>query len=303
MRRGGALYVFWVHTGHPLHQSREPDGLQRASRILLGEDMNIMVMRPLMAEFIGAFALTFIGAGSIVVNAFTTPPGGHGFTTLVGVALAHGFTIFVMASAFGHVSGAHFNPAVTVAFLVTKRIAGAMGSMYIVAQLMGAGIAGMTLVATMPAEAIAATKLGATLLAPGIGPLPGLILEAVATFFLVSVIFGSAVDPRGAGNLAPLAIGMTVAMDILAIGPLTGASMNPSRSFGPAFALAGAPGIWGDHLIYWIGPILGAIVAAIIYDYIIQGKGREPEVPAIAQVRAISETPSRPSPRRQRGRG
>lgn len=234
--------------------------------------MSITFVRPLLAEFIGTFALIFIGAGSIVINAFTAPPGGHGFSTLVGIALAHGLTIFVMASALGHVSGGHFNPAVTIAFLVTKRISGATGALYIGTQLLGAGLAAMVLVATMPPDAIAATKLGATLLAPGIGPLPGLILEAVATFFLVTVIFGSAVDQRGAGNLAPLAIGMTVALDILAIGPLTGAGMNPARSFGPAFALAGAPGIWSDHLIYWIGPILGAIVAAVTYDYIVIGK-------------------------------
>ncbi|MBI4497704.1 MAG: aquaporin [Chloroflexi bacterium] len=228
------------------------------------------LVRPAVAEFIGTFALIFIGAGSIVVNAFTTPQGGHGFSTLAGVALAHGLTIFAMAAALGHISGGHFNPAVTVAFLVTGRLNPATGALYIVSQLLGAALAAFILVATMPAEAVAAAQLGATLLAPGVSPAQGLLLEVVATFFLVSVIFGSAVDPRGAGAIAPLAIGMTVALDILAIGPLTGASMNPARSFGPALLL----GAWSDHWVYWVAPILGGVVAALLYDYVISSKGK-----------------------------
>lgn len=221
--------------------------------------------RNYVAEFIGAFALTFIGAGSIVANAVA-----NGAVGLVGVALAHGFILALSINALGHVSGAHFNPAITIAMLATGRIGAGAALGYVVAQLLGASVAGFLLNAIFPAQAVQAAKLGATLLAPGVGIAAGVALEAVLTFFLVLSVFGTAVDPRGPKGVAGFGIGLVLLADILAGGPLTGASMNPSRSFGPALA----SGNWDGHLVYWIGPILGALIAAFAYDGIfLRGQG------------------------------
>lgn len=213
--------------------------------------------RNYVAEFIGTFALIFIGAGAIVTDAFTK--GGVG---LIGVAVAHGLILALSINALGHISGAHFNPAVTIAMLATGRIGAASAIGYIVAQLLGGGVAGFLLSAIFPAQAVADAKLGTPLLANGVGFAAGVAIEAVLTFFLVTAIFGTAVDPRGPKSVAGFGIGLVLIADILAGGPLTGASMNPARTFGPA--LAG--GIWDNHLVYWIGPVIGALVAAFVYD-------------------------------------
>lgn len=215
-------------------------------------------LRPALAELVGTFALIFIGAGSIIVDSYTG--GGVG---LVGVALAHGFLIAGIVSSIGHISGGHINPAVTVAFLVTRRIGVGLGALYIVSQLLGAVLAAFLLRALFPADAASAVNLGATALGAGIGFWQGVIIEAFLTFFLVFVVFGTAVDERGPKSIAGFGIGLVVAFDILAGGPLTGASMNPARTFGPALA----SGFWENHLLYWIGPLLGATIAAALYEY------------------------------------
>jgi len=229
----------------------------------------------LLAEGIGTFALLFVGAGAILsFESFqsTLDPGG----VRLAIALAHGLTIGVMVSAMGHVSGAHFNPAVTLAMIVARKIKVEAATWYILAQLLAATLAAAALLAIYPASVWQQTDIGN----PAPGSVAGVILnegqvilvEAIATFFLVWVIFGTAVDPKGSWNaVGGFAIGLTVTLDILFAGPLTGAAMNPARSFGPtivAFA-AGSPtgtALWTNHLLYWVGPALGGLMAGGLYS-------------------------------------
>jgi aquaporin TIP len=211
----------------------------------------------LTAEAVGAFTLIFIGAGSIIVV-----PGGDG-GSLVAVALAHGLAIGTMVSAVGHVSGGHFNPAVTVAAWVTRRMASVAAVAYVAAQLAGATIAALALRWLLPGEAWEPVALGTPLVNPVLADWQAIALEAVLTFFLVWVVFATALDPEGAfGKIAGLAIGLVITMDILAAGPWTGAAMNPARSFGPALVSGEFTGIW----VYFLGPVIGGTVAALLYD-------------------------------------
>jgi aquaporin Z len=211
--------------------------------------------KPLLAEVIGTFTLIFAGAGAIVVDHATR--GGVG---LLGIALAHGLAIGVMVSALGAVSGGHFNPAVTFGFLAGRRMSLAPALAYVVAQLAGAVLAAVALSAGFPRDAAVATHLGTPLLAGQMGPGAGVLVEALGTFFLVTVVFGTAVHPQ-APRLGGLAIGLTITMDILAFGPLTGAAVNPARAFGPALV----SGTWADHWVYWVGPLLGGGAAGWLY--------------------------------------
>jgi MIP family channel proteins len=210
------------------------------------------LLKQAVAEFIGTFALIFIGVGAIYNN-----PG------LLGVALAHGLTIAVMVSATGGISGGHLNPAVTFGLWVGGKI-DLMGTIvYWIAQLAGGAAAGLLLMsllgdATHTAAQIVAS--GTPDLGKGVSMGAGIVVEAVLTFFLVFVVYGSAVDAR-APKIGGLAIGLTVALDILFGGPLTGAAMNPARTFGPALA----SGHWEHHAVYWIGPGLGGGLAGLIY--------------------------------------
>jgi aquaporin TIP len=202
------------------------------------------------AEFVGTFALVFIGMGAIAVGA-----------DLVGVAFAHGLVIAVMASAVGHISGGHFNPAVTFGFLVTRRMTPSLAGAYVVSQLLAATLATLALRALYPDGLD--LDAGVPQLGAGVGAGAAMGIEAILTFFLVWVIFATAADPRGAfKSIAGLAIGLTITLDILAGGPLTGAAMNPARSFGPALV----QNVWDDFLVYWIGPLAGGGLAALIYD-------------------------------------
>jgi aquaporin Z len=221
--------------------------------------------RHFASEFIGTFALVFVGSGAIMTTKITQSPAG-----LVEVALAHGIILAVMVSALMRISG-HFNPAVTLGFLATRRIEAMMAALYIVAQLLGAIVAGYALKASYPAAIFAATRGGGQTIALDIGGGQAFMLETIATFFLVFVIFGTAVDLRGP-KIGGLAIGLTIAADILAIGPLTGASMNPARSFGPAVA----SGVYEAQLLYWAAPITGGLVAALLYEFLFIRRGREP---------------------------
>lgn len=212
-----------------------------------------------LAELIGAFALSFIGVLAISGGGIAGAPGA---ASLTSIALAHGLTIAVMIAAVGAISGGHFNPAVTFGFVVTGRMNPVTGLMYWIAQLAGATIAGFMLVACFGAAPVAnATPDFAASLPIG----SAFMLEAVTTFFLVLVVFGSAVDPRAPKSVYPLAIGLTVALDIMAIGPLTGAAMNPSRVFGPALA----SGHWNNHWLYWAAPLLGGALAGLVYHFVL----------------------------------
>jgi aquaporin TIP len=210
-------------------------------------------LRRSVAEFVGAFALIFVGAGSVMTG------GGD----LLGVAVAHGLILAIMVTALGHISGGHFNPAVTLGFLVTRRIKPLLGLCYWAAQFSGAVAAALLLKWIYPDQVSDAAKLGAPTLNPQISPSAGFILEAVLTFFLVWVVFATAADPRGAFTvIAGFAIGLTIAADILIGGPLTGAAMNPGRALGPMLV----QNQWADGWIWFIGPFLGGALAALAYE-------------------------------------
>jgi MIP family channel proteins len=221
--------------------------------------------RHFVAEFIGMFAFVFIGGASIMLAKDTGSPAG-----LLEIALAHGLTMAVMVSALMRISG-HINPAVTIGFLVTRRIEPLMAAVYIIAQIIGSIVAAYFLKWTFPFTLFESTHGGGQSLALQVSGAQGFALEAVATFFLVLVVFGTAVDPK-APKIGGLAIGFVIAADILAIGPLTGGSMNPARSFGPAVA----SGYFEAQLLYWAAPIVGGIVAAILYDYLFIRRDTEP---------------------------
>jgi aquaporin TIP len=207
-----------------------------------------------VAEFIGAFALTFIGAGSIMVGA-----------GLIGIAFAHGLVVAVMASAVGHISGGHFNPAVTLGFVVTRRMQLWLAAVYWIAQFAGATAAALLLWWIYPSDAIDGTKLGAPILSDRIGTGAGVVTEAILTFFLVWVIFATAADTRGTfKSIAGLGIGLTITLDILMGGPLTGAAMNPARAFGPELI----HNYWSDAWIWYAGPAVGGACAALLYEWL-----------------------------------
>jgi MIP family channel proteins len=218
------------------------------------------MMAKYLAEAIGTFFLCFAGIAAILS---TQDPINSG-AGLVGIALAHGLALSIAVSVFGGISGAHVNPAVTAGMLVTGRIPLGEAIGYVISQLAGATVAAVACKAIFPPAAVTAAKLGI--------PLPGgdwvtvgivLTAEAIATFLLVISVFGAAVDERGqVVKIGGFAIGLTVAFDILAIGAVTGASMNPARSFGPALVY----GFFDWHWCYWVGPIAGGVVAALIYD-------------------------------------
>lgn len=211
--------------------------------------------RHFLAEFVGTFALVFVGGGAIIQSAARNSPSG-----LVEVALAHGLILALMVSALMRISG-HFNPAVTVAFLVTRRIEAMMAGLYVVAQILGAMVAAYALKELLPGDAAMAARLGGQSVALDISFGQAVALEAIGTFFLVWVIWGTAVDPH-APKIGGLAIGLTLSAVIFAIGPYTGASINPARSFGPAVA----SGMFEGQAVYWTGPFIGAIAAALLYE-------------------------------------
>jgi aquaporin Z len=221
-----------------------------------------------VAEFVATFALIFVGAGAVIVAS-------SGQLDLVGVALAHGLVLAVMVSVTGHVSGGQVNPAVTIALWAAGKIGTQRGAVLIVAQLVGAVMGALLLRYVVGGGAFDAGGAGAPALAPSLAVGKGIVLEAILTFFLVFVVFGTAVDDKGPWNkTAGFTIGLTIAFDILAFGPLTGAAMNPARWFGPA--LVG--GQWADALVWIVGPIAGAIIAGVLYMAVLL-RGREPATP------------------------
>jgi aquaporin TIP len=209
------------------------------------------ILRRGTAEFVGAFTLIFIGGGAGIVSG----------QDIVAVALANGLAIGIMVSNLGHISGGHFNPAITLAFVATRRITGALAVAYWVAQLAGAIVAAAILRGLFAREPF----LAAVPHAGDFGDFKGFVLEIILTFLLVWAVWATAVDPGGAFKaIAGLAIGLTITIDVLMGGPLTGAAMNPARAFGPE--LIG--NFWGEGWIYWLGPAIGALLAALVYDYL-----------------------------------
>jgi MIP family channel proteins len=235
--------------------------------------MDYEPLRRGIAEFVGAFALIFVGAGSVltIANTFVpiivAPQGFAAFSglTLVVFALANGLAIAVMVSAVGHISGGHFNPAVTLGFLVTRRIAPSLAVVYWSMQFAGAAAAAALLRWFYPKDIRDLTNLGAPGLGRGVSHWQGLVIEIVLTFFLVWVIFATAADPGGTfKSIAGLAIGLTITMDVLMGGPMTGAAMNPARAFGPELL----SGHWTDAWVWYAGPVVGAVLGALAYEYL-----------------------------------
>lgn len=215
-----------------------------------------------VAEFIGTFALVFIGTGAICADQYLLKSGAVGIGWL-GIAVAEGLAYSVMVSALLHISGGHLNPAVTIGFWVTKRLSTIQSLAYWIAQLLGATAAAYLVAFIVPEAIWRPVSLGTPDLAFDFMRMHGMALEAVLTFFLVFVFFATAADNKGAFNkIAGFAIGLSVTMDILFGGPFTGASMNPARSFGPALAARH----WNNHGVYWVGPLFGGIVAGWLYD-------------------------------------
>lgn len=241
--------------------------------------MNTQV-RNIACEAVGTFALTFIGGGAIVLGAWT-----GGEPGLLGIAIAHGLALSIAVSATMNISGGHINPAVTVALLAARRIAPGPAVAYIMAQCVGASIAGFLLAfiygslgvggaEITGSQAIAASKLGTPAFDPSaVKPMMAVIVEIALTFLLVFAVFCTAVDPR-APKIGGFGIGLTVTMDILMGGPITGAAMNPARTFGTLIGGGNATaGLWSQHWVYWLGPILGGLLAALIYEVLIRERG------------------------------
>lgn len=216
----------------------------------------------LAAEFIGTFALIFFSAGAVCADQFLRTTG-QGSLGLLGIAIATGLSITIMVSGLAHISYAHLNPAVTIGFWVTRRIHTVDAILYWVAQLAGAVTAAYFLKAVVPEETWRAVSLGTPDLARDFTRSYGILLEALLTFFLVFVIFSVAVDEGCISKTnAGFLIGLTITIDILVGGPLTGGAMNPARAFGPAIAARH----WANHGVYWVGPLAGGVVAGWLYD-------------------------------------
>jgi len=218
------------------------------------------------AEAIGVFALVFAGCGAIVTEA--TDPGSLGN---IGIALVFGLVIMVMVYATGHLSGAHLNPAVTVAFALTRHFPRTEAAVYVAAQAAGAIIAAALLAAVWPSQP---ADLGTTLPSVGVGS--AFVYEAVMTAFLMFVIMAVATDTRAVGAAAAIAIGGTVGLDALFGGPITGASMNPARSLGPALVSGELHDLW----LYLVAPPLGAALGALAYQLV---RGEHPGQPSGAK--------------------
>jgi MIP family channel proteins len=213
--------------------------------------MEYDVLRRGVAEFVGTFTLIFIGGGAGIVSG----------SDIVAVALANGLAIGIMVTNLGHISGGHFNPAITLGFVATRRIKLALAGVYWVAQFGGAVVAAAILRSFFTHSQF----LGAVPHAASFGAGKGFVLELIMTFFLVWAVWATAVDPRGMFKaIAGLAIGLTITIDVCFGGPLTGAAMNPARAFGPE--LIG--NFWGEAWIYYLGPALGALIAGLAYEYL-----------------------------------
>jgi len=212
--------------------------------------------RRILAEAIGTFGLVFFCAGGIVAGAL--PNTGIG---LMGVALTQALALGVLVTAFMNISGAHFNPAVTLGFLVGGRIRPGPAAAYITVQLVAAVAAAWLVTALLPGNAVMAAALGTPMIQNGITLGQAIAIEAVLTFFLVSAYYGTAVAPT-APAVGGFGIGLVLFVAIMIGGPLTGASINPARAFGPA----AVSGNWLGHMAYWIGPMVGAVAAALVWE-------------------------------------
>jgi MIP family channel proteins len=213
--------------------------------------------RRAFAEALGTFALVFFGAGAVASKYYPEATFG-----IFGVAVAHGLVLAVMVTALMGISGGHLNPAVTIGLVVTRRTRPVDGAVYIVAQLVGAVLAALMLKQVYHTGVIRPISLGTPTLATTIQLPQAILREAIMAFFLVSAVFGTCINPD-APRIGGFGIGLTLLFCVLVGGPLTGAAVNPARAFGPALV----SGQWVAHIAYWVGPILGGIVAALVWEH------------------------------------
>jgi len=226
-------------------------------------DQSLSLARRAAAEGLAAFALVFAGCGAIIANQQY-----HGALGAVGISLVFGLIIMVMIYATGHLSGAHINPSVTIAFTLTRHFSPRDAVAYIAAQLTGATAAALVLLGVWPSKP---AHLGATV--PTVAAGSAFLYEAILTAFLMFVIMAVATDTRAVGAAAAIAIGGVIGLDALFGGPVTGASMNPARSFGPALV----SGTWTDFWVYLAGPFIGAAVGAFAYQLVRGHQSRQPQ--------------------------
>ena len=221
--------------------------------------------RRLVAEFFGTFMLVFFGAGAVMTTNF--PKADFG---LLGIAFAHGIALAIGVTATMNISGGHLNPAVTAGMLAIRRIDAKSAALYVVAQLIGAAIAALVLKSLLPGGVTKVLALGTPAIAANITLGQAILIEAILTFFLMSAVLGTAVSAE-APKVAGFGIGLTLFLGILFGGSLTGAALNPARAFGPALVA----GQWISQGVYWVGPILGALVAAFLWEKVLFAKATD----------------------------
>ena len=253
--------------------------------------------RAALGELVGTFILVYAGCSVAVAASLEKPLAGAAYSSLA-VALAWGLVLVALVSALGHVSGCHLNPAVTLALSATRKFPIAAAPFYIVAQIVGALLASLAVWLTYGGAAREApANLAATSLQPGVGLLQGLAVEALITFILVFVVIAVATDPRVEAATAGIAVGFALTSAIFIGGPVTGASLNPARSLGPAVVA----GTYSDLWIYIVGPIVGGVAAAFLYDSVISKAALE-EVAGERASAGESGTGTRGDPTGERAR-
>ena len=224
--------------------------------------MNLNTLRKPLVELVGTFLFVLAGTASVVANA-----GSNGALGPVGIAVAHGLALAIVVTATMNISGGHLNPAVTAGMLLVKRIDPKTAGLYVAAQLVGAVLASFVVKALLPWGAANAVSGGTPQLSAHVAMFQGVALEAVFTFLLVSAVFGTAVA-ADAPKVGGFGIGLAVTVSALAIGPFTGAALNPARAFGPALAF----GEWHAQAAYWLGPLIGGGLAALLWDRVLLKK-------------------------------
>lgn len=233
---------------------------------LYGSDVGMRLTRATVTEFVGTALLVFVGTSVAVAGAT------RGVYDALAIVLAFGLTLAALAAAFGHISGAHLNPAVTVGLAASGRFPWRAAASYIAAQLTGGVVGAAATWASYGTEGRAHAHLGATVPATGVSNVRAFAVELLVTFVLVLVVIAVATDERAEGAVAPVAVGFALAAGVFVAGPLTGGAVNPARAFGPGL-LAGQ---WAPLWIYLLAPTIGGVLAAVLYDRVLAA-GEPPE--------------------------
>jgi glycerol uptake facilitator protein len=247
-----------------------------ATRVKASAAIDAATARRLCAEGLGAAFLTLIGCGAVTATDSLNAAGKHSLaiSDLGIIALAFGLALAIAIYALGKVSGCHANPAVTIGMLVSRRIDPTLAALYIVAQFVGAIVAGFALIAIYGSAAAKTTSMGVTSFGASTTPLQAAVVEAIGAFIFLFVITAMAADSRAPAGWTGLIIGLTLAAVIMMEGTVTGASLNPARSFGPELikALYGGKPNWSQYWVYVVGPIVGAVAGVFAYDYVAKNR-------------------------------